>query len=544
MASDQASWAVSPLVAARATALYLYSQHRMLIVASMGYLALLVVLFQTVLAGESPEDVAGYTIPLFFAGLFWMAVFSYPQADLASPHSGFPGHLLTLPVSTRQLVFWPMLLGGLTLAAMWLTMAMLIWRPVGVRLPLFWPAAMFPAALACLQAILWSPAGLPFVRILSSVVVVSVVVAFGLVSTNLGVPSALIGGVYVAVLPVAYALAVAGLTRARRGDSPQWHAPLARMVARLRTRSEPPPFPSVRRALLWFEWRRHGLLLLVVLAGGALMLALPAIWIREESPLGIGQIQVNVVTRHQWCVLIFPALLSVIRAGGRPDAMLFTRPLSSTQIVLGRLRAASRDVLVLTGATLALLFLWTLTPARAGEVRAPLLWLLLPHLTWGWAAAVVIAALLFCGLLWKLRVQWLFIELAGRRWLTVAFNLAMIGTLMCAAVAGAQLWQRPEAMKRAMEFVPHVLAVAVALKAIAAAKLLRALWRRKMINGEQLEVILSGWLLVSMVVFAVLAGAIPSERLSIVAKVLLAMHLVPLARLAAAPLAVEWNRHR
>src|SRR5687767_9896961 len=153
MIGAHANQAVSPLVVARATALYLYSQHRVLVVGSVGYLGVLVVLFQTVFAGKPPEEVAGFTIPLFFAGLFWMAVFSYPQADLASPHSGFPRHLLTLPVSTRQLVLWPMLLGGVVLAAMWLTLALLIWRPVGVRLPLFWPAAMFPAALACLDGV-------------------------------------------------------------------------------------------------------------------------------------------------------------------------------------------------------------------------------------------------------------------------------------------------------------------------------------------------------------------------------------------------------
>ena len=543
--TDAQARSISPFVAARATARYLYGQHRVLIVCSLSYLAVLIVLCQSVFFGQSPEEVAGYTIPMFFAGLFWMAVFSYPQADLASPHSGFPRHLLTLPVSTQQLVLWPMLLGSVALASGWLIMALLIWRPVGLRLPLFWPAAMFSAALACLQAILWSPAGLPFVRILSSVVVVSVVVAFGLVSTSLGVTPLLIGVIYVALMPVAYFVAVSGLGRARRGDSPQWHAPMVRLVNRLRPRYEPPAFPSARDALLWFEWRSHGLMLVLVLASTAMLLGLPAIWVRDEVPLGVGAIQVNAVVKYQWVLLLFPAFFSVIRVGGRADPLLFTRPLSSVQIVLARFRAAWRDVVRSVGAALAVLFLWTLVPATDGEVRAPLLWLLLPYVTWGRAAALAVAVALFCCWLWKIRVQGLFIELAGRRWLTMTFILTVMAGLIGAGVAIPELWRtRPGMFKRAMEFIPHVLAVAVALKAIAATKILRALWRRRVINASQLDLILSGWLLITAMVAAVISSAIPADRLSLTAKVLLAVHLVPLARLLAAPLSVELNRHR
>jgi hypothetical protein len=280
------------------------------------------------------------------------------------------------------------------------------------------------------------------------------------------------------------------------------------------------------------------------MAGASMMLGLPVIWIDRELPLGIGEIQVNALVKQQWVVLAFPAVFSGIRFGGRADRLLFTRPLSSTQIALVQFRAALDHVLVSTGAVMAILFLWTLAPASEGAVRAPLLWLVLPHITLGNAGIFVFAVALFVAWLWKVRVQGLFVELAGRRWLTTTFYIATMAMFVCVVAAVPQFWWRPEAMQRATRFVPHVLAMLVALKAVAASKALRSLWRRRMINGEQLEVILTGWLLISATVFIVLAGAIPNDRLSLAAKILLAVHLVPLARLAAAPLAVEWNRHR
>jgi hypothetical protein len=423
-------------------------------------------------------------------------------------------------------------------------MAVLIWRPVGVRLPLFWPAAMFAAALACLQAVLWSPAGFPYVRIFVSVLVVSAVVALGLTAASFGVAGHVVGCAYLAILPVAYATAVAGLARARRGDSPQWHAPLVRVVARLRRRCEWPPFASLRAALLWFSWRTHGMALLVVLIGGALLMALPVAWVNEQVMLGVGQIRVNAMVKQQWQIVTFPALFLVVRAGRRPDPLLFTRPLSSIQIARAGFGAAWRDVVVVTGSALAILLLWTLYPARQGDVRAPLLWLLLPHLTWGRLAAFMLVAALACGWLWMLRVQWMFVELAGRRWVTAVFNLAVVAVLVCAALVAGHLWRRAEAALRLGQVAPHVLAILVAVKAVASAKVLGTLWRRGMIGPRQLELALWCWLIAAGVAFAVLAAVVPSQWLSTPAKALLAAHLVPLARVAAAPLAVEWNRHR
>jgi hypothetical protein len=84
----------------------------------------------------------------------------------------------------------------------------------------------------------------------------------------------------------------------------------------------------------------------------------------------------------------------------------------------------------------------------------------------------------------------------------------------------------------------------VLLKLTAAAVVLRALVRRGLLEARTLAKLLGLWLLLVGGLFALAYLVIPAGA---VPAVLLACGVVlslPLARVAAAPLALAWNRHR
>ena len=85
---------------------------------------------------------------------------------------------------------------------------------------------------------------------------------------------------------------------------------------------------------------------------------------------------------------------------------------------------------------------------------------------------------------------------------------------------------------------------AVALKLLAGGWIVRRLLCRGLIGKAELARLLGGWLLAAVVLsaFAAVVLAPGWESLPLVAGV--TVLCLPLARLAAAPLALEWNRHR
>jgi len=98
-----------------------------------------------------------------------LGIFSFNvDARLEARKSGFPARLWHLPLRTTALVGWPMLWGTAVLALVSLSLA---W---GLK-PLFqlgwdwdpslgWLALMPVVVLACMQALIWSPFPLPWIR--------------------------------------------------------------------------------------------------------------------------------------------------------------------------------------------------------------------------------------------------------------------------------------------------------------------------------------------------------------------------------------------
>src|SRR5205085_4754933 len=79
----------------------------------------------------------------------------------------------------------------------------------------------FAALLTCLQALFWSPFGLPYLRMLLAVVLLPVLAGVGLLHESFGLSERVLVGLYGLLIGTACLAAQEGLGRARRGDSPE-----------------------------------------------------------------------------------------------------------------------------------------------------------------------------------------------------------------------------------------------------------------------------------------------------------------------------------
>jgi hypothetical protein len=102
----------------------------------------------------------------------------------------------------------------------------------------------------------------------------------------------------------------------------------------------------------------------------------------------------------------------------------------------------------------------------------------------------------------------------------------------------------PQYLAAAKAVVPWMVGVLLAVKAVVALLMLRSLVNSTVLSNESIAAMLATWIFVvaalsTTVIWLAPAGAATTR--DILAGIIL---LIPFSRLAGAPLAVEWNRHR
>ncbi|MDB5312428.1 MAG: hypothetical protein JWO38_6630, partial [Gemmataceae bacterium] len=138
-----------------------------------------------------PQNLAALNSLWVVMGLCYVTgVFAYGfEGRLETAESGFPARLFVLPVRTWVLVGWPMLQGTAAAVLLWLGWDRLVLRPCGVETPGWWPA-MLAAGVAVSQALVWLPFGLPWLRLLVAIGVLTVLARAPLFFALAGVPFA------------------------------------------------------------------------------------------------------------------------------------------------------------------------------------------------------------------------------------------------------------------------------------------------------------------------------------------------------------------
>jgi hypothetical protein len=507
--------------------------------------------------GTTTEPVTGsgrvaatLSVPLGSAYFFLLAVFSLGLAgDVAARGSMYPARMFTLPVTNAALAGWPMLYGTVTVAALWLATAYLAPWPASLYIPKLWPAFFLAAFLAWMQVLLWLPYPLQGMRMAVLIVWLTILDTIGMLAIHFQPPESLMVALFVPQLPLAFLVGRFAVGRARCGEIPDWRGVFTRLgwIADL-ARPRRQQFTSAFRAQVSYEWGQHGW-------------SLP-LWVAILLPFALALLFLVGRPDFVFFIVLFTLLVPPVMAGfvaasvyratprGRDGqgmaTLLATRPMTSAAMVGAKLVATAASMLaawllVLIAVPVALVVsdTWPFVADNAARLVGFI----------GADRGVVLLYLVLAGLMattWTLLVQSLYIGLSGRAWLIrlyVALSLAVL-----IAVVPLFFWVREHGE---MGMVLHdstpwrwALGALVALKLSAATWIMIRLQRGHLLDDRTLLRSAAYWVLAVFALYGVLVWVLDTPQMPKDLLMCIAILAIPLARISAAPLALDWNRHR
>src|SRR3954447_11434037 len=526
-------------------------RHRWGLMAVLATILILGAIKAAVLANRTHPELNDTTfallvpVPLAATFLYLLAVFTFGiSGDLAARESMYPPRMLTLPVSSAALAGWPMLYGCVSMTLLWFAMRTACIFPSGVAVPKFWPALFAASLLAWTQALTWMPYAFRGMRIVIAIgLLVSIdVVVFTALQFNASESTMLL--LLAPFVPLAYAAASSAVSRARRGDVPDWGAAKRFTFTRSSARAD---FRSAARAQLWFEWRQFGrslpLLVAIVLPVGLSLLFL----FREAAV-----IVVEIVVAS----LLLPPFMAIFVAAtaGKSSSnasasygitpFIATRPVEDRALVIAKWRAA----------LLSTLAAWTIV---AVAVPAALIW---SHATepimniarnvdsaLGLPRAIILGIVILAGFVastWKQLVQGLYIAMSGRDWAVKGIAFATLALITLGLLGLGWILDSRYRTAVVLTAIPWLMAAFVAVKLLLAMRVMQRGAARRLFTRTQLIFAAITWDACVLAVYGVLALILPAIIVRRYFLMLVAMLVVPFVRLAAAPLAVARNRHR
>lgn len=502
----------------------------------------------------SKNAAAAHSLWLVLGLCYVIGVFAYGfEGRLETAESGFPARLFLLPVRTWVLVGWPMLLGVVVAVCFWLAWDHFVLRPVGIETPAWW-AAMLAAVVATSQAIVWLPFGLPWLRLLVAVVVLSLLIRAPVFLDLAGgwfaepdTQNTALCAFAAALIPLAFLVAWAGVSRARCGEAADWLRAwgAVRSVTRPESRAAR-PLRSAMGAQVWYEWRVRGFgfVATVALVLAALM-ALAVLLERDDAKranFGAMFLLTPIVLAPFWSS--YAGMSGATVRSAQLTTFAATRPLSNSALVLAKFRAAALAALGAWGVVLVVFPTWLLS--TGGYADFGRLWgVVVEH--FGTARAVGYGALLVLApflVTCRMLVVGLWAGLTGRAYIPVIQSV-VVGFCGLQLLSEWILWDAdPVRRERILEWLSWAAGCAVALKFLVAGWALATLFRRGELAVGALVKLVGAWVIAAAALFGALAWLIPSDAVPRYGLALGSALFVPLARLVVAPLALAWNRHR
>jgi hypothetical protein len=531
---------------------------RAVIVGLLGEFTLMVILVWTLpeawLKLEGPAGLMIPAVTFFFIGI--LSIFSVSEQALKSGQNGYPPRMFRYPVSTLRLVAWPMLFGAVAMALAWVAVGVAILPRLGFRPPLALGALALVASSVVLQTLSWWPFRSNLTQLLATAFglpALGGVVLWPMLVWEWGPPVAWIA--LPIIIALGFGLAVRGVTLDRRGDGRggkgwlsilEWFERLSELLPGAHA-----SFTSASRAQLWFEWRSKGATLLFLVIGFSAFCALfvailPAFVDREPSQTR-GFLAAMFVQTLMFCWIMGSSF-------GRDDLwsksialspFLATRPLTSGRLVAIKLGAAALSMLAAYGFILATLPLWLFATGNFGAFGSLL------QTAAGARGAGTILLIAATGLVVVLTLTWrgmvgaMLPVLTGRAWVThgTVYIFMISGAILTAIIA----WKKGDENlpRQALAMLPWTLGIALVLKLTVASVAFRAATQRGMISRRGLISAGLVWIVPTVCLLSLCGLLLPSISLLVWLELLMGAALVmPLGRMALAPLALDWNRHR
>jgi hypothetical protein len=505
------------------------------------------------------------TLTLPPLAMYLLVVFCHGAegTDVLARESCFPAGFFRLPVRTGSLVVWPMVYGAAVAVLLWLFTAWFILRPwlalLDDSVPMLWPAMVATASLAWVQALLWTPFGLRGFRLaMLSALPLGLIAAPGISvyinrhwqgDRTTGISEEYVAAMYAGLTLVAWAASYLGVKHARRGDVPDWGAflkPLRQLARWLPPRRT--PFVFAARAQAWFEWRLTGHTL-ATMTGLVLPFSLIPLLFARNDVIPTEQTLLSALT--------IPVYLAGL-AGGWPGTgrnrwvkdrsgimpFIATLPMSTADLIGAMLRAAAWSTLAAWMVVVLIVPSAVMLTGHFDEVEEWRQQLRRVHSAAEIAAGIVAITAWLLVWTWKRKVDSLYLGLPGRGWVTGSIALVCLPGSFALWFVALWIYRHPEIHDIVLRVLPTLLGVVVFCRLLLAAWALQQALRQGLLQPQTVARWAAGWVLLASVLFGLFAWAVPPElvpRYYLAYGVLFAL---PMARLAAAPLTLAWNRHR
>jgi hypothetical protein len=506
--------------------------------------------------------------------LLVFSIFNYTEYNPQKEWTGFPYRLFALPVTALILIAVPMLVGVAAVELVYLVWIKLVFAQ-GELLKPEWFAFLLGAFMIFYQTILWTLAGFRIVRIIvlglggTSFVGVAFLPFFAQYVSSPWFSENVLIGLFSALALLAFAAAWRCIVRQRYGGGQRrsWVKYLIERVANAFP-ARKNGFRSPAAAQLWYEWRRTGMLLPACIAALLILVIVPLSWFLRSEPVCAAWILV-------W-TLAMPMILAFPLGKGfsKPDfwskdlgvpAFVAIRPLATGEMFVIKMKVAALSAAI--SWLLVLAFLSTWMPLWAD--LAPLMmirvgfWMAYGHSIW---AEYVISALFVAAsvlVTWKLLVGGLWVGLSGNRmfFVTSAVVYSLVPLL---AFVGLTILLNHDRQVRAWatENPDRVVSICEWIAALAViAKLWLAAFSWRNVAPTRIRAYLLLWagatlLLVTLAILLWEHGVLTLQLMSLMdflpvdvfrlrnLLVLLALLVIPFARLGYSPSALARNRHR
>jgi len=413
---------------------------------------------------------------------------------------------------------------------------------------------MMAALVAWLQAASWSPYRYPFMRVGVVALILCVLVLIGMTGQSRGIHPVIATSLCAAVGGLAYPVACAGMARARRGDG----------VGGGRIRKVEPPssstavppseFSSGASAQLWFDlvrnlWYPPLITAFIELIFFSVFVARggqrPKVFLPEWMPPGVLPL----------CILLaIPVFLVMVHAIvlGKFDMwtksfeapqFFLTRPMSTAAMVKVKLRAATVATVLVWGVAGMFVFAFACTPRSydAGHSWAALA---VNHFSWHGLGLGVMGTVVVLLLTWGMITRALWISVSGKLWLIHGFPTAAMLAWAPVGWAGYKLHSDPELWREAVGWSGWVLIAVAVFKVLAGVALMIGLVRKGLIRRSPAALTIALWALACCVlVGGVLAVSAPLRH-AITTLIAVVVLFVPLVRPSLAVVLLHYSRHR
>ncbi len=430
-------------------------------------------------------------VPLSSIVIYLLAVFSFGLAgDLAAHESIYPARLFTLPVTNAALVGWPMLYGTVAVALLWLATRLLgVWPP-DVYVPSIWPALALAVFLAWTQVLTWMPFPLPGLRVIFIVGWLGVMGIGSQLVLEFEVPERVMLGFLAPQVPLAYFAARVVVARARRGDTPDWRDAFARLerfrgLFSLRRDH----FSSPERAQAWFEWRRHGRSLPLLVAM-VLPFGLALLWVFRDTPELVFDTLAVVLLTPPIMAAFVAANVSRSSADGSDSyemtPFMATRPLSSTSLVAAKLAATIRSTVVTWLLVLVAVLLALRLSGASSAVADGALDVIESAGMPRTVALVLLGLSALVASTWKQLVRSLYVGMSGRAWLVKASVFVTLVVLTVIVSLLPWVHGSVDVVLWLWRVLPWVLAVLICVKVSGAVWAAMRLQDNRLLKGRTL----------------------------------------------------------